>query len=94
MSCIENINYEILIQGASFKESSEYIRAHFTEYYEVQPGYRLFDNYLIGVPPVTIGVEGDYVIFPYTKPCRGTFLLRAEGKEEIEKLRALPKQKR
>jgi hypothetical protein len=91
MSCIEQIEYEILLQGASFKESAEYIRTHFTEWYEVEPGYRLFDAHLIGVPPVVLGVEGEDVIFPYVKPCRGTFLLRANGPGEIAKLRAKKK---
>jgi hypothetical protein len=47
----------------------------------------MFDVYLIGVPPISIGVDGDDVIFPYTKPCYGTFLLRIRGEEEIESLR-------
>lgn len=88
MSCIEQLEYEILLQGASFKESAEYIKKHFPEWYEVEPGYRLFDAHLIGVPPVVLGVEGEDVIFPYVKPCRGTFLLRASGPGEIAKLRA------
>ena len=91
MSCIEQLKYEILLQGASFKESGEYIKKHFSEWYEVEPGYRLFDSYLIGVPPVVLGVDGEDMIFPYTKPCRGTFLLRARGPEEIAKLRARKK---
>jgi hypothetical protein len=93
MSCIEQIEYEILLQGASFKESAEYIRTHFTEWYEVEPGYRLFDAHLVGVPPVVLGVEGEDVIFPYVKPCRGTFLLRANGPGEIAKLRARTKKR-
>jgi hypothetical protein len=33
-------------------------------------------------------VEGDDVIFPYTKPCHGTFILRARGAaEEVARLR-------
>ena len=93
MSCIDQIEYEILLQGASFRESAEYIKKQCAEWYEVEPGYRLFDAHLIGVPPVVLGVEGEDVIFPYTKPCRGTFLLRARGPEEIARLRAR-KQKR
>jgi hypothetical protein len=26
------------------------------------------------------------VIFPYLKPCRGTFVLKIKGEEEIERL--------
>lgn len=93
MSCIDQLKYEILLQGASSKESAEYIRKHFGEWFEVEPGYRLFDAHLIGVPPVVLGVEGEDVIFPYVKPCRGTFLLRANGPEEIAKLRARKKKR-
>ena len=94
MSCIEQIQYEILLQGASFREGAEYIKKHFPEWFEVEPGYRLFDAHLIGVPPVLLGVDGDDVIFPYTKPCRGTFLLRANGPDEVAKLRARKNKKR
>ncbi len=55
----------------------------------MEPGYHIFDVYVIGVPPIFIGVEGDDLIFPYTKPCHGTFILRARGAtEEIERLRS------
>ncbi|NLX48791.1 MAG: DUF1894 domain-containing protein [Methanospirillum sp.] len=91
MSCIDQIEYEIILSGASFREGAEYIRKHFGEHYEVDPGYRLFDAHLIGVPPVVLGVDAEDVIFPYTKPCRGTFLLRARGPEEIARLRARKK---
>jgi hypothetical protein len=33
-------------------------------------------------------VDNSAVVFPYTKPCHGTFLLRIEGAEEIARLRA------
>ncbi len=93
MSCIDQIEYEILLQGASFRESAEYIRSHFSEWHEVEPGYLLFGAHLIGVPPVVLGIEGEDVIFPYTKPCRGTFLLRARGPDEIARLRARKKKR-
>ena len=83
------MNYDILMRDASFKECREYIRANFQEYYEVEPGFVLFEKHMIGVPPITIGLSGDVVIFPYTKPCYGTFLLRLECKEEADRLRAL-----
>ena len=55
---------------------------------EVEPRYKLFDVYLIGVPPILVGVEDDHVIFPYVKPCCGTFVLKMERGEEIERLRS------
>jgi len=42
------------------------------EVYYVDPGYKLFkDYYLIGVPPVAIGVRGKELLFTYVKPCHG-----------------------
>ena len=54
----------------------------------MKPGYKVFDSYIIGVPPILIAVDNSAVVFPYTKPCHGTFLLRIEGAEEIARLRA------
>ncbi|NLD57513.1 MAG: DUF1894 domain-containing protein [Methanomicrobiales archaeon] len=91
MGCVESMNYEIVIRGATFKESREYVREHFRENFDVQPGFKVFDVHLIGIPPIAIGLDGDFVIFPYTKPCHGTFLLRVEDKDEAARLRALKK---
>ena len=91
MGCVESMNYEIVLKGASFQESREYIRAHFKEYLDVQPGFKVLDLHLIGLPPVTLGLDGDFIIFPYTKPCHGTFLLRVEDAKEAARLRALKK---
>ncbi len=91
MGCVESMNYEIVMRGATFKESREYIREHFRENFDVQPGFKVFEVHLIGIPPIAIGLDGDVVIFPYTKPCHGTFLLRVEDKEEAARLRALKK---
>jgi hypothetical protein len=87
MGCIEQMKYEVILKNTSFKECREYVGKNFKEVYQVKPGYRMFEVYLIGVPPISIGVDGDDVIFPYTKPCYGTFLLRIRGEEEIESLR-------
>jgi len=81
------MDYEILLSHISFKEGREFIRRNFREVYEVEPGYKLFDVYLIGVPPILVGIEDDHVIFPYVKPCHGAFVLKIKGGEEIEKLR-------
>ena len=86
MGCIELMDYTILQSRVSFKECREYIKANCKEVYEVYPGYKLFDIYLIGVSPIFVGVEDNYVIFPYVKPCHGTFVLKIEGEEEVKKL--------
>jgi hypothetical protein len=91
MGCIESLNYEILLQGASFKECRDYVRSHCKEYVDVQPGFKIFEKPTIGVPPISIGLDGDTLTFPYTKPCYGTFLLRVCNQEEAERIRAVAK---
>jgi len=92
MACVESMNYEILLRNASFRECRDYVRSHCAEYVDVSPGYRLFDMHMIGVPPISIGLDGDTIVFPFTKPCYGTFLLRIEDRSEAEKVRAQKKQ--
>lgn len=82
------MKYEILLSQCSFKEAREYIKKNFKDIVEVPPGYRIFDTFLIGVPPLFVGIEGEDVIIPYTKPCYGTYVMRMEGGDEIKKLRA------
>ena len=79
------------MRDASFKECREYIKSHFSESIDVEPGFKIFDIHTIGVPPIAVGFDGDYVIFPYTKPCHGTFLLRVQDAVEAARLRALKK---
>lgn len=88
MGCLEALKPEILLSQASFREAREYITKHVREYHEVEPGYKIFDVHIIGVAPLYVGVEGEHLIFPYTKPCHGTFVVKVPGGEEIERLRA------
>jgi len=96
MGCIESLKYEkILPLGASFKECREYVEKNYTEVWYVEPGYKLFDEYIIGLPPIVLGIEeGTKITFPYTKPCHGTYLLRIEGVEEVERVRKTAKTKK
>jgi hypothetical protein len=87
MGCIESLPYEVILRGASFKECRDYIRNQFKESIEVKPGFKIFDTHIIGVPPISVALDGDFVIFPFTKPCHGTFLLRVEDKAEADRLR-------
>jgi hypothetical protein len=89
--CVEALPYEILMRNASFAECRDFIKKQYKESIIVQPGFRLFDIHIIGVPPVTIGIDGDFVVFPYTKPCHGTFLLRVEDPDEAARLRGMKK---
>ena len=86
MGCIELMDYTVLLSRVSFKECREYIKGNFKEVYEVEPGYKLFDVYLIGVSPIFVGVEDGKVIFPYVKPCHGTFVLKIEDEEEAKRV--------
>jgi len=89
MGCIDQLPYEVIQSGTTFKEARDYIEKNIHEVYHVDPGFRIFDGYIIGVPPIAIGLEGDTVYFPYTKPCHGTFLLKVENREEADRLRKL-----
>lgn len=88
MACIESLKYEIILQGASFAECREYIKKHCREQVTVHPGFKIFEKPTIGVPPITIGLDGDIITFPYTKPCYGTYLLRTENPAEAARIRS------
>ncbi|MDF1558256.1 MAG: DUF1894 domain-containing protein [ANME-2 cluster archaeon] len=87
MGCIDEMKYELLLSKVTFKECASYLRSNYKELYIVPPGYHMFDVFIIGVPPIYVGVDGENIIFPYTKPCHGTFVLRINSTEEIKKLK-------
>ncbi len=88
MSCIEQMKYKLYLERTSFKEARDYIEKNSEEVYYVDPGYKLFkDYYLIGVPPVAIGVRGKELLFTYVKPCHGAFVMGLDSEEEITRLR-------
>ena len=87
MGCIEKLNYEVIDKHISFKEAASYIDKNCAEVYEVKPGFKIFDKGMIGIPPVRIGLDGDVVTFPFTKPCHGTFLLRVSDAMEADMVR-------
>lgn len=97
MSCIEQKKYKILLEKTTFKDSKEYIEKNSDEIFYISPGYKIFNNYyVIGVPPIAIGAKGNALLFTYTKPCHGTFVLTIddeESKKEIDKLREMEKEK-
>ncbi len=96
MGCIENLKYEMILPlGASFKECREYAENNFKEVLYVDPGYKLFDEYIIGLPPIALGIaDGKKIIFPYTKPCHGTYLLAVEDTDEVERVRKTARKKK
>jgi len=82
VACVEDLPYEVVLSTAPFAECREFIEKHCARYCHVNPGFRLFDKYMIGAPPIVIGVDGDVVVFPFTKLCYGTFLLQIEDAAE------------
>ncbi len=87
MGCIDEMNYEILLSDSGFKECADFIKKNFKEIFYVPPGFKIFDNYLVGLPPIPLAVDAGDVILPYVKPCHGCFVLRIPGGEEVERLR-------
>jgi hypothetical protein len=94
MSCIEQMKYKLLLERTSFREAREFIERNSDEVYYVDPGYKIFkDYYIIGVPPIAMGVKGNELIFTYVKPCHGTFVMTIESPEEIQRLRDMEREK-
>ena len=90
MSCIEQMKYTILLERISFKEAREYIEKNSDEVYYVSPGYKIFkDYYIIGIPPVAVGSKGDALVFTYTKPCHGSFVLSIDNEDSIKEINRL-----
>jgi len=90
MSCIEQMKYTIHLQKISFKEAREYIEKNSEEVYYVSPGYKIFkDYYIIGIPPIAMGVKGNALVFPYTKPCHGSFVLSIDDEDSIKEINRL-----
>ncbi len=88
MSCIEQMKYKLYLERTTFKDAREYIEKNSEEIYYVDPGYKIFkDYYIIGMPPVAMGVRGKEMLFTYVKPCHGTFVMGIDSEEEITRLR-------
>ena len=87
MSCIEQMKYEILLDKTTYKDAREYIVNNSDEIYYVSPGYKIFKDYhIIGVPPIALGAKGNALIFTYTKPCYGTFVLTVDNEDSIKEI--------
>ncbi len=94
MSCVEQMKYKLYLERTSFKDAREYIERNSDEVYYVEPGYKIFkDYYVIGIPPVAMGVKGSEMLFTYVKPCHGTFVMAIDSEEEINRLRAREEEK-
>ncbi|HJK00842.1 MAG TPA: DUF1894 domain-containing protein [Methanocorpusculum sp.] len=81
------MNYEILARNCSFEEAREVIRESCTEKYVVPPGFKLLEKPLLGIPPILVGVRGEKIIYGYTKPCHGTFVVVVEDPDGVAHVR-------
>lgn len=86
MGCIEELKHEVLAKGLTFKECRDFIAKMCPAVYHIQPGTKLFNQGIVGQPPIAVGTDGNYVIFPYVKPCHGTFILKIEDPQEARRL--------
>jgi len=87
-SCVEEMDYEILLARRPLDECSKLIRKRCREVYFVDPGFKIFGLYLIGVPPIPIGIEYEHLFIIYVKPCHGAFVLKLPGDGEVARIRA------
>lgn len=86
------MNYDILAKNCSFKEARDLIVQECSEYYEVPPGFKLLEKPIIGVPPIYVGIRKDgKLVFGYTKPCYGTFVVAVDDEQGKESVRQLGK---
>ncbi|HHI30644.1 hypothetical protein B6V01_005175 [Methanosarcinales archaeon ex4572_44] len=87
-ACVEEMDYEILLARRPLDECSKLIRKRCREIYFANPGFRVFELHLIGVPPIPIGIENEHLIIIYVKPCHGAFVLKLPGDGEVDRIRA------
>jgi hypothetical protein len=91
MGCIEELKYEVLAKGLTFKECRDFVTKTCPHVYLIEPGTKLFGEGIIGPPPIAIGVDGTVVVFPYVKPCHGTFVLKVDDPVEAARIPSFAK---
>ncbi len=92
MTCLNDYEYTVLLQHITYGEAEAFIREKYWETYYFEPGFRVLGLRLLGETAVPVAVEDgrdDTLVFPYTKPCMGTFVLRfADIPEEVKRVRS------
>jgi hypothetical protein len=92
MPCLNDYDYEVLLQHITYEQAEQFIREKYWETYYFEPGFRVLDLRLLGDVAVPIAIDEktqDALIFPYTKPCMGTFVLRFPGvPDEVKRIRS------
>jgi hypothetical protein len=92
MTCLNDYDYDVLLQHITYEQAEQFIRDKFWEVYYFEPGFRVLGLRLLSSVAVPVAVENDSedtLVFPYTKPCMGTFVLRFGGvPEEVKRVRS------
>ena len=81
-------NFEILLKNKTLPECESFIKDYVEEMYLVPGGYKVKkDITLLGITS-PVGFLGNDIIFQFTKPCFGFFVLKLPDEaEEIRRLR-------
>ncbi len=91
MPCLNDYDYNVELQHITYEQADEFIRGKYWEVYYFEPGFRVLGLRLLGdtAVPIAIDEAGTSLIFPYTKPCMGTFVLRfPDVSEEVQRIRS------
>ncbi len=87
MACLRGYKYEIILKNTTLKECEDFIKGLSEDVYLVPGGYKVKDFILLGIT-APVGFSGNDIIFQFTKPCFGFFVLRLNNEaEEVKKLR-------
>jgi hypothetical protein len=85
--CLREYKYEILLKNTTLKECEDFIKECSEDVYLVPGGYKVKGIMLLGTN-APVGFSGNDIIFQFTKPCFGFFVIRLKNEiEEIKKLR-------
>jgi hypothetical protein len=82
-------DFEILLKNTTLKECESFIKNHSEDMYLVPGGYKVKGITLLGTTS-PVGFLGNDIIFQYTKPCFGFFVLKLP--DEAEEIRRLHEQ--
>lgn len=81
-------NFEILLKHKTLKECESFIKDYVEEMYLVPGGYKVKKDITLLGTTSPVGFLGNDIIFQYTKPCFGFFVLKLPDEaEEISRLR-------
>lgn len=87
MVCLTEFDHEILLKNTTLKECQEFIKEYSDEVYLVPRGYKVKSFVLLG-PAIPVGFSRNDILFQFTKPCFGFFVIRLKNEEkEVKKLK-------